>query len=100
MAYREFNLDKVIDKALDWASKQSEDDVRAFVYHILEDINAHSENRAIEDRFGETPNYHIDTPYNEVAKAISWDIGDGLQIAYELMYEVGRNDIARFILTL
>ena len=83
MAYREFNLDKGLDIALNWASRSSEEDAYIFVLEL-------------PANWWQVEN----SPYSEVANAIRWDINDAITIAYEVLYEVGRDDIARFILTL
>tara|TARA_R100000963_G_C4614557_1_gene83886 strand:- start:299 stop:607 length:309 start_codon:yes stop_codon:yes gene_type:complete len=102
MSYREFNLDKGLDIALNWASRSSEEDAYIFVLELFQDINAHSENKELMAKFGEPNNWWQveNSPYSEVANAIRWDINDAITIAYEVLYEVGRDDIARFILTL
>tara|TARA_R110000772_G_scaffold261937_1_gene380672 strand:- start:446 stop:754 length:309 start_codon:yes stop_codon:yes gene_type:complete len=102
MRYREFNLEAGTDIALRWASSKSEDDAYIFVLELFQDINAHSENKELMAKFGEPDKWWLtgDSPYSEVANAIKWDIDDAITIAYEVMYEVGRDDIARFILTL
>ena len=102
MSYREFNLDAGSNMALKWASRKSEDDAYIFVLQLFQDINAHSANKELMAKFGEPDSWWLsgDETYSDVAEAIRWDVNDAITIAYEVMHEVGRDDIARFILTL
>jgi len=102
MDYRQLSLEAGTKIALRWAANQSEDDAYIFVLELFQDINAHSENKELMAKFGEPDMWwqQGNSPYSDVANAIEWDIDDAITIAYEVMYDVGRDDIARFILTL
>jgi hypothetical protein len=71
--------------------------VYAFVYEILEDVNWHSLNRAIEAKFGEALAYGTDAPASEIGMLVDWDVYAAADVCISLLKIIGRNDVARFI---
>lgn len=99
MKYREFNLDEAINVAHTWADGATDDEVYAFVYEILEDVNWHSLNREIEAKFGTATAYGTNSPVSKIGMLVDWDIEYAAEVCISLLNEIGRKDIARFIET-
>ena len=89
--------DQAVRIAHDWADRASEDEVYAYVYELLEDSNWHSLNRELEAKFGEAIAYGTGAPVSEVTKLLDWDTYEIAELGASLLYEVGREDKARFI---
>ena len=89
------------DRALNWATGKSKDEVYAFVYELFEDINYHSLNQLMEARFGNVSLRAFDdnAPVTEVTSSLSWNDDAIVEVAAELFVDAGMFDEALFLVS-
>ena len=97
MAYREFNLDRAIETALDYTRLESVEETYNFGLALLVDVNDHSLAVAIQNKFGERDYPSSDAPVSKVANAIGWSVDDAEELVIEIFMDAGLDNEARFI---